>query len=40
MDELKLTEMDLGTSVPFFHEISLPKLDSQVSDNAGRSLSY
>ncbi|CAK8696039.1 unnamed protein product [Clavelina lepadiformis] len=29
IDELKLTEMNLGSSVPLIHDISLPKLDAQ-----------
>uniref|UniRef100_F6UAH7 SMP-LTD domain-containing protein n=1 Tax=Ciona intestinalis TaxID=7719 RepID=F6UAH7_CIOIN len=29
MDELKLTEMNLGSTVPLVHQISLPRLDAQ-----------
>nr|XP_039265390.1 testis-expressed protein 2-like [Styela clava]XP_039265391.1 testis-expressed protein 2-like [Styela clava] len=29
MEGLKLTEMDLGTTIPLAHKISLPRLDSQ-----------
>nr|CAB3266905.1 testis-expressed sequence 2 protein-like [Phallusia mammillata] len=29
MEELKLTEMNLGDTVPLIHQISLPKIDSQ-----------